>query len=808
MFDTARVLQRYAKVLVWLGLSLATVALLLDFRWIEQPIPTLVILVAVAALRASPVRLSKYSYLTQHGVPVVVGILVAAPSQVVAGMAAGVYLVDTLWLRKPMGAGLVNAGRESIAFMAAFGIFALVWRLSGSPSTGLDFLPAAFTLAGTYFFLSRALFYFTLLLRDKLESEERLLILRYEVVAYLLTLGAAAIVVGAIQVLSPPGWAAVLAVVGVFGLLTKKILEEAIAAEDLNKVHLMETAITTNVTLMDSFQQIERLAHRLLDWGDLRIYRRDDHDVVTLAYRGEVGRGGRGEVPAELEPLRRQAIATAEPVIVHDTSKDARMPMAASDTQSLVILPLRFGSDVIGTLELEHHKRHMYRGRDLAAMATLATQVATAIHIAELRRPLVTTVDSIGSQVGALARATESLHASADALTAASKSLRFGLAEQDAFVTAGLQATKALASGSAEMAIQGKRAAEASGRASETAARNRETIRDAIRRLVDLKHFVAESSRQVDRAGQRDEADHRVHRLDPRNRRPDEPDFAQRRHRGGAGGAGGEGVRRGGGGGARAGRPERRGRAGGRRAPRRHRGTGHRDHRADVPRRARGGRRGAARRGGGRGARGDRERDPRGGHRRAADRRDGGPAGRGLRQAPGADRAPGDGVRQDPRGDQRPREPGGACGRGAGGTGRGDPAAREGLHAPAVDRAPLHRRRLGGGGGGRGDRAGEQPRRPGGPSRRRPRGAGGAPRHPRPAHLDGGGDGAPRRARPARLPEPGRAGGDVAGTARAARGLPGHRARRRTDARRRGGPRAPSTWTSFGSAGARWPNLD
>ena len=32
--------------------------------------------------------------------------------------------------------------------------------------------------------------------------------------------------------------------------------------------------------------------------------------------------------------------------------------------------------------------------------------------------------------MGALARATESLHASADALTAASKSLRVGLAEQ------------------------------------------------------------------------------------------------------------------------------------------------------------------------------------------------------------------------------------------------------------------------------------------------------------------------------------------------------------------------------------------
>ncbi|HEX5004553.1 MAG TPA: methyl-accepting chemotaxis protein [Gemmatimonadales bacterium] len=501
MFEISRVQALYSRVLVWFGLSLVALALLVDFRWFEHPVPTLVILGAVLALRASPVRLSKYSYLTQHAVPVIVGMLVAVPSQVVAGMAAGVYLVDTVWLRKPMGAGLVNAGREMIAFASAYGIFALVWRLSGSPGLGLDFLPAAFTLAGIYFFSSRSLFYFTLLLRDKLESEERLLILRYEVVSYLLTLGASAIIIGALQLLSPPGWAAVLAVIGVFGLLTKKILEEAIAAEDLNKVHLMETAITTNVTLMDSFQQIERLAHRLLDWGDLRIYRIDDQGAVTMAYRGEVGRAGRGEVPAELEPLRREAISSAETVVVHDTSKDTRMPMAGAETQSLVILPLRFGTDVIGTLELEHHKRHMYRTRDLAAMATLATQVATAIHIAELRRPLVTTVDSIGSQVGALARATESLHASADALTAASKSLRTGLAEQDEFVAAGLKATKALASGSADIAVQGRRAAEASHRAAETATRNRDTIRDAIRRLVDLKHFVAESSRQVGELG-------------------------------------------------------------------------------------------------------------------------------------------------------------------------------------------------------------------------------------------------------------------------------------------------------------------
>ena len=90
---------------------------------------------------------------------------------------------------------------------------------------------------------------------------------------------------------------------GVLGVLTRRILEEAIGAEDLNKVHLMETAIASNATLQGSFDQIERLAYRLLDWGDFRIYRVVD-GTPALAYRGTLGRPNRGEPPEGAAPLR------------------------------------------------------------------------------------------------------------------------------------------------------------------------------------------------------------------------------------------------------------------------------------------------------------------------------------------------------------------------------------------------------------------------------------------------------------------------------------------------------------------------
>ena len=82
--------------------------------------------------------------------------------------------------------------------MAAFGPYAAILALNGTTELTVDFLPAAAILVSLYFFISRALFYFSLLIRDKLESAEKILILRWEISSYLLTLiGADVVVAGA-----------------------------------------------------------------------------------------------------------------------------------------------------------------------------------------------------------------------------------------------------------------------------------------------------------------------------------------------------------------------------------------------------------------------------------------------------------------------------------------------------------------------------------------------------------------------------------------------------------------------------------
>ena len=295
---------------------------------------------------------------------------------------------------------------------------------------------------------------------------------------------------------------------GVLGVLTRRILEEAIGAEDLNKVHLMEVAIASNATLQGSFDQIERLAYRLLDWGDFRVYRVVD-GVATLAYRGTLGRPGRGEPPTGAAPFRAEAIA------VEPGGRDQGRPVRSAggftdgEVGSLVVHPIRFGGDLLGTVEVDHPKRHAYGPKDLVALNTLGNQIATAIHIAELRRPLLGTVEQIGQQVTALARVTDSLRASALALADASQGMRQGAGELETFVAGGLEATDSLGAATRAMADQGSQAAAASGTAAEVAAQNRVVIGEAIDRLVGLKGFVSASADQVAGARRDDHPDHR-----------------------------------------------------------------------------------------------------------------------------------------------------------------------------------------------------------------------------------------------------------------------------------------------------------
>ncbi|HKE92398.1 MAG TPA: methyl-accepting chemotaxis protein [Gemmatimonadales bacterium] len=492
----------YGRSLAFGGTALAIVVLIIDPRWTHQWIEILVMLVVVTAARGQSVRLSKYSYLNQTGIVSLCGsLLVGLPATLLA-LAGGTLLADWTWLRKALWAAVINFGRETLSLVGSFGVYAAITTISGVTAPGLHvtMIPALFAFAVSYFLFGRLLFYLSLMVRGKLEQDEQLLIIRYEVISYFGTIVAAGTILSAVLAWPPVTWLFVAAALAALGQLLKQMLEEAISAEELNKIHAIESVITSNISLHDSFRRIERLAHRLVDWGDLRIYRRAD-EGLRLAYRSAIGRQERAEPTSDVAALRAQVVANGETLVIHDVLRDKRLADLPESVQSLVLVPLKFGESVIGTLELEHHKRRAYRRKDIVTIATFANQLATAIHINDLRRPIVETLDRMTRQLGTIGQAAASLRDVSRAVATSTAAIRGAATTEEAEVTGGLEATDALAQVSRRVVVDGAEAAQASTSASDVANRNRERIKDALTRLVALKAFVGESSGKVQQLG-------------------------------------------------------------------------------------------------------------------------------------------------------------------------------------------------------------------------------------------------------------------------------------------------------------------
>jgi methyl-accepting chemotaxis protein len=480
-------LSGFSRGLGVIGMALLAAAMIYDHRWTEAWAGMILVFSATILLRTYQVPLTKYGALNFLAFPAIAGAIINGAASTAFGMYAGVFVTDMLILRKSTEPSWINAGREVVALISAYGFFAWVSVATGSAhAAGMttEGLPALTLFALSYFIISRALLYFSLLWRDKLLEEEKSLILRYEVIGFGAGLIAVAVVLATISSIGPVGWVFVGATLVVIGVLVKRIFEEAVSAEELNKILAMEQVVSSDMSLADAFLRIEALAHRLVDWREFRVFRVNTAGP-QLAWSSSLGFLATAQPqPALGARLRRLALETGQAVIVTDASQDQRLESRPREVLSIVVLPMRFGDRNVGLLELEHHKRAAYNVKDVAMIRRFANQLATTLHIDELKTPLLEAMRRVSSQL-------ETLNESAQALRGGGESVAKTLGRS-------LEATHSLHEATAQVVEHGSSAANASQKATEIAAEHRLTIGTAIERLVSAKGFVAESTSQID----------------------------------------------------------------------------------------------------------------------------------------------------------------------------------------------------------------------------------------------------------------------------------------------------------------------
>jgi methyl-accepting chemotaxis protein len=492
-----RFLGAYGKTLGVIGGLVLLVALAHDQRWVGQTWSVIGVFLAVLILRVNQITITKYGALNLVGVAAVSGALIVGPPATALALYLGVVAGDRLLLGKTLQASWINAGREVLALVASYGFYAAVSVASGSSSAAsAQGLPALVLFVFAHFFISRALLYFTLVLRSKLLDDERSLLLRYEIIGFGVKVVGVAVAVLTVSHLGRVGWAVVAVVLTAAGALLKRIFEESVQAEELNKILAMEQVVTSDVAVADALARIEALAHRLLDWQEYRIWRLASGDA-RLMWRGSSA-SGRDDVGVDGAALRREVLESGHPIVIADAESDPRASDTPTGVRSVVVFPLRFGDRNVGLLELQHHKPNAYREKDIALVRRFANQLATTLHIDGLRQPLLEAVTRVSTQLETLTDSARALRSGGESVARTVADITRGVAEESEQLERSRDVTSTLHDATIVVARDGGTAAEASQRATEIAGEHRLTIDTAIGRLISVKNFVRESESQVE----------------------------------------------------------------------------------------------------------------------------------------------------------------------------------------------------------------------------------------------------------------------------------------------------------------------
>lgn len=481
-----------------LGTAAVVLACLLDDGWLRHPWVTLGLVLAATAARRFHLPITKFTFVGVLGMVAVGGSILAGPAAAALAVALGVALADGVLLGRGALPAWINASREALALVSAYGWFAWV---RGPMHTGGEGLLAEAPAIGVYvivhFALSRTLQYLSLIVRNKLSAEEGSLILRYEVVGLGASSFVLAVMLAAVTSLEPMGVVVVAVMLGFAGLLLKRILEESIAAEELNTVLAMEAAVSADASLGSAVERLERMAHRLLEWKEMRLLRWDGREARVL-YR--TGRGicePTEPAPRDGATLRAEALATGEVLLLPDANRDPRVERPLPGAASRAVAPLTFGDRLIGLLELDTPKRGAYGSKEGLLLKRVAQQMATTIHLMDLRAPLVATVERLTDEVARLTESARTLRGGGDAVVRAVGEIERGLVEESEQLRHGLEGMRALGDRTRAVASDATAAHAGTKDASVAAAENRSAVEGALQQLLDAKGFTAESASRV-----------------------------------------------------------------------------------------------------------------------------------------------------------------------------------------------------------------------------------------------------------------------------------------------------------------------
>jgi serine phosphatase RsbU (regulator of sigma subunit)/putative methionine-R-sulfoxide reductase with GAF domain len=156
-------------------------------------------------------------------------------------------------------------------------------------------------------------------------------------------------------------------------------------AVQLQAIHEVSERITAILDLDELLPSVVRLIQERFGYHPVHIFTLEEDGA--LAFRASTVEGEALDRVRRIDLyVGRGLVGTAaqqgQPVLVNDVSQDSRYTSDDSQTMSELSVPLRFGDQSIGVLDVQSAEAGRFRESDLFVIMTLADQIAVAIESA------------------------------------------------------------------------------------------------------------------------------------------------------------------------------------------------------------------------------------------------------------------------------------------------------------------------------------------------------------------------------------------------------------------------------------------
>ncbi len=157
-----------------------------------------------------------------------------------------------------------------------------------------------------------------------------------------------------------------------------RVLYNRSMKKKLNKISMLGDYLAADRTEKQVLDMVMIVARDILGFNHAIFRKLTGNELVTVAAYGFPREAI--DIPIEVgEGVTGFAVANAVSVLIPDTTKDDRFITGVENCRSELCVPVKYGNEVIGSINVEHDQPAWFGDEDLLLLEHLSTQFASAL---------------------------------------------------------------------------------------------------------------------------------------------------------------------------------------------------------------------------------------------------------------------------------------------------------------------------------------------------------------------------------------------------------------------------------------------